>query len=57
MESSADAFAIVCGSDSSHQLGPIHNVIEGEPDKVLDAISAVVETNCLPRATGHRSAD
>jgi uncharacterized protein (TIGR00106 family) len=34
----AEALAIVDRSGLSYELGPMHTVIEGEPDKVLDVI-------------------
>lgn len=34
----AEALAIVDGSGLSYQLGPMHTVIEGEPEQVLDVI-------------------
>jgi uncharacterized protein YqgV (UPF0045/DUF77 family) len=34
----AEALTIVDGSGLSYQLGPMHTVIEGEPEQVLDVI-------------------
>ena len=34
----AEALSIVDGSGLSYQLGPMHTVIEGEPEQVLDVI-------------------
>ena len=34
----AEALTIVDASGLSYQLGPMHTVIEGEPDQVLDVI-------------------
>jgi uncharacterized protein (TIGR00106 family) len=34
----AEALAIVDRSGLSYELGPMHTVIEGEPDKVLEVI-------------------